>query len=807
MKPNLYVPLLAETMMAQELEIERKAAEDGAARYEAMSEAAIQRGDGASLRPAERLCGAWFHDLHSEIRALRTSIAIGEAGTNRNLYGPILQASNLRALTAITLHETISHVMMSPKGCTLVKAAYAVGSSAVADIHARIGRERKADMTDLMNEIRRHAKRTPQLINRWAKNNLDDHVFNRKALGTLGLALVWKLVGVALIADDDGNPHAALAVNRHVFRNRPQNWISLRPAVQLMMSHAQIIRAGMRPRFGPMVVPPLPWSQSETGELIEGGHYRLRTPFVVKPTNALRSRLKTARMPEVFSAVNSLSATAWQVDPFIKNTVSDILAQGGGVAGIPTANPLMLPPKPTGLDELKLWRRSAAQIHESNAKAFSSRQDLLLALSTADSLEDARAIWFPHQLDFRSRTYPVPLHLNHTGEDPRRAMLRFAAAVPVTNTRWLKIHAANCWGNAIDKLPFDDRVAWVDKQARDIEQAQSDPLRHDGWMQAEAPFQFLAACRALCSEAAAARLPIHQDGSCNGLQQYAAMGRDHAGGRSVNLTPSERPQDVYASVAAVCAAAVQRLADQGVAQAKVVAPFIDRKMVKQPVMTSVYGVTRSGVRSQLEPRLLERGIDKREIGPLSHWLSKIVMESIGEALCGASGMMRWLRESCGAILKADRNRPIRWTSPLGFPVLQPYWNTRTYQVGVNSGFYEIALASPMEDSPQQLSWNTNGIAPNFVHSIDASHMLMTANAMARRGLDFAAVHDSFWSHVAHADDLAAVLRAEFIALHSVDLPARLKSQWESLYDIKLADLPEQGTLNIADVARSPYFFS
>jgi DNA-directed RNA polymerase, mitochondrial len=28
-------------------------------------------------------------------------------------------------------------------------------------------------------------------------------------------------------------------------------------------------------------------------------------------------------------------------------------------------------------------------------------------------------------------------------------------------------------------------------------------------------------------------LPIHQDGSCNGLQHYAALGRDAAGGEQV----------------------------------------------------------------------------------------------------------------------------------------------------------------------------------------------------------------------------------------------------------------------------------
>lgn len=42
--------------------------------------------------------------------------------------------------------------------------------------------------------------------------------------------------------------------------------------------------------------------------------------------------------------------------------------------------------------------------------------------------------------------------------------------------------------------------------------------------------------------------PTHQDGSCNGLQHYAALGRDQAGAESVNLSPFTHPQDVYSDV-------------------------------------------------------------------------------------------------------------------------------------------------------------------------------------------------------------------------------------------------------------------
>lgn len=44
-------------------------------------------------------------------------------------------------------------------------------------------------------------------------------------------------------------------------------------------------------------------------------------------------------------------------------------------------------------------------------------------------------------------------------------------------------------------------------------------------------------------------LYVFQDGSCNGLQHYAALGRDEKGGQMVNLTPSLQRQDVYQGVA------------------------------------------------------------------------------------------------------------------------------------------------------------------------------------------------------------------------------------------------------------------
>ncbi len=36
--------------------------------------------------------------------------------------------------------------------------------------------------------------------------------------------------------------------------------------------------------------------------------------------------------------------------------------------------------------------------------------------------------------------------------------------------------------------------------------------------------------------------------------------------------------------------------------------------------------------------------------------------------------------------------------------------------------------------------------PNFIHSLDATHMMLSSIACKNNGLYFASVHDSYWTH-------------------------------------------------------------
>ncbi len=57
-------------------------------------------------------------------------------------------------------------------------------------------------------------------------------------------------------------------------------------------------------------------------------------------------------------------------------------------------------------------------------------------------------IYFPHNIDFRGRAYPISSHLNHMGADLTRSLLIFDEARPLgeRGLYWLKVHFANLTG-------------------------------------------------------------------------------------------------------------------------------------------------------------------------------------------------------------------------------------------------------------------------------------------------------------------------------------------------------------------------
>lgn len=81
---------------------------------------------------------------------------------------------------------------------------------------------------------------------------------------------------------------------------------------------------------------------------------------------------------------------------------------------------------------------------------------------------------------------------------------------------------------------MQDRLDYANEIIDDIIDSANLPLTgKKWWMASEEPWQTLAACIEIRNALASgnpqeylSQFPVHQDGSCNGLQHYAALGRD-----------------------------------------------------------------------------------------------------------------------------------------------------------------------------------------------------------------------------------------------------------------------------------------
>ena len=240
----------------------------------------------------------------------------------------------------------------------------------------------------------------------------------------------------------------------------------------------------------------------------------------------------------------------------------------------------------------------------------------------------------------------------------------------------------------------------------------------------------------------------------------------------MNLTPRDSPGDVYTGVANVLKRMVaEDAADasdpETAATAAALAPHIDRKLVKQTVMTSVYGVTHVGARQQIQSRLRERGAieDESLRYRTANYASRRTLDALSNLFVNAREVMSWLGECARVVSKGGK--PVQWTTPMGLPVVQPY-KAPSRKV-VRTIVQSFVLQYDSEGSAIQKQKQKSAFPPNFIHSVDSAHMMKTALACQRRDIAFAGVHDSFWTHARDVDAMNEVIRDTFVELHSEPL--------------------------------------
>ncbi|KAH8115023.1 DNA/RNA polymerase [Phellopilus nigrolimitatus] len=590
------------------------------------------------------------------------------------------------------------------------------------------------------------------------------------------------------------------------------------------------IKATLHPRHLPMLIKPKPWVSHDEGGYVFNKTSVMRLKDTQEQLTYLRHASAAGHMEHVFAGLDVLGSTPWKINREIFDVVLQVWNSGERFGKIPPSTfDKQEPVKPanyetdvlaksTYLREMREWQLEKANNH-SNRCSVNYKVEIARAF-LADTM------YLPHNIDFRGRAYPIPPHLNHIGDDLSRGLMKFAEAKPLgaSGLRWLKIHLANLYG--YDKGSFDERVQFVHDHISDIYDSAEKPTDGQGWWKnADDAWQCLAACKELRAalesgdpEAFVSNLPVHQDGTCNGLQHYAALGGDMKGAKQVNLDVTDRPADVYTHVADMVESLIKADVEKGDKYAQMLQGKVSRKVVKQTVMTTVYGVTYVGARSQIEKQLRERG----DIAPSEAWsaaayLTKNVIFCIGDLFSGAKKIQSWLTLSARLISKsmprerveeaieaftkkkptdAPGSAPSRrvlpvsrlpkemmtsvvWTTPLGLPIVQPYRKTKRRQI--MTSIQTVFISDPNSPSEVNPTKQSSAFPPNFIHSLDATHMMLTALECSRRGITFASVHDSYWTHAGSIDEMNTIIRDTFIALHESDVLTRLHQEFIDRY--------------------------
>ena len=67
--------------------------------------------------------------------------------------------------------------------------------------------------------------------------------------------------------------------------------------------------------------------------------------------------------------------------------------------------------------------------------------------------------------------------------------------------------------------------------------------------------------------------------------------------------------------------------------------------------------------------------------------------------------------------------------------------------------------------------------PNFIHSLDSTHVMYTAMQCAKENITFAAVHDSYWTHPSSVKRINEILRDKVTIYFTQEIIFKKNSLW------------------------------
>ena len=496
-------------------------------------------------------------------------------------------------------------------------------------------------------------------------------------------------------------------------------------------------------------------------------------------------------------------------------------------------------------------------------------------LREANLYEDVDTLWFTWFIDYRGRFYPRAGLLSPQGNKVSKSLLQFKKGGRLLSPRHVnlfKMEVVKMFG--FDKLPMDERLAKfadLEPYVLSIAKAVLDceyPPHGELWGGRAESFQ----CLAYCVEwynirknpiGALVHLPVTIDGTCNGLQHISALLRDKDLGASVNLTPSNKPSDIYTDATVIAKRhlitldaqkyASEYLTKRALSQLKKevelknktkgeedklpipkatniklkkkdikettllveeVKKFwlrqnISRKLAKTAVMTIPYSSTAQTQREYILQELSKSGfpIPKDETGKelviYKAVLIDMIMKGVGEATLSANQLQKYLKGYLQEMKTQYCDLFNLFYTPFGLAIQSPVslqMKRRTIKIS-NKSFNLKTFNHGANQKTANLDKLAFGCSPNIIHSYDSCHLIMTVEQFEFENgeQNIWLVHDSYGCSPAYMDSLAFNTRDCFVKLHE-QYP--LSVCLANPYKL----LPTTDSLDLNEVRKSTYFF-
>ena len=188
----------------------------------------------------------------------------------------------------------------------------------------------------------------------------------------------------------------------------------------------------------PMIYKPLKWKN-----LHIGSHYLRFTPLS-KIESGNKDSIESYNISntnKIMKVLDNLGNIKWRINKQVLDIIEYLWASGGNKAKIPKRYNDTLLSKEMLTSITPKEKYKILRLAQENADNHSKRSDFLIKLSIARDFSNINEIYYPHNIDYRGRAYPISPHLNHLGSDLCRGLLEYAENKPLgkSGLRWMKV--------------------------------------------------------------------------------------------------------------------------------------------------------------------------------------------------------------------------------------------------------------------------------------------------------------------------------------------------------------------------------